>query len=62
MENPSTFVYELVPSDLTKKNVIMIGRANDILKRFELGIKAMEYIIKEIPECEMNIVSFPEKK
>jgi len=63
MENPLTFEYELViPSDLTKKNVIMIGRANDILKRFELGIKAMEYIIKEIPECEMNIISFPEKK
>ena len=63
MDNPSTFEYELViPSDLTKKNVIMIGRANDVLKRFDLGIKAMKSITKEIPECEMNIVSFPEKK
>ena len=63
MENPTTFEYELViPSDLSKKNVIMIGRANDVLKRFELGIMAMENIIKEIPECEMNIISFPETK
>ena len=40
----------------------MIGRADDTLKRFDLGIKAMEIIIKEIPDCEMNIISFPKKK
>ena len=63
MDNPTTFEYDLViPSDLSKKNIIMIGRANDVLKRFDLGIKAMSYIIKEVPECEMNILSFPEKK
>ena len=63
MDNPTTFQIEsIIPSDLTKKNVIMIGRADDALKRFDLGIKAMETIIKEIPDCEMNIISFPEKK
>ena len=35
----------------------MIGRADDKFKRFELGIQAMEYIIKEIPECQMKIIS-----
>ena len=63
MDNPTTFQFEsIVSSDLTKKNVIMIGRADDTLKRFDLGIKAMEIIIKEIPYCEMNIISFPKKK
>ena len=62
MDNPSTFEYNLVkPSDLIQKNIIMIGRANDIFKRFDLGIKAMKSIIKEIPKCKMNILSFPEK-
>jgi len=63
MDNPTNFKIESIdPSDLTKKNVIMIGRADDALKRFDLGIKEMEIIIKEIPDCEMNIISFPKKK
>ena len=39
------------------KNIIMIGRGNDRSKRFELGIISMKYIIKEIPDCKMNIIS-----
>jgi len=35
----------------------MIGRADDKFKRFELGIEAMKYIINEIPDCEMKIIS-----
>ena len=63
MDNPTTFEYDLViPSDLTKNNIIMIGRSNDILKRFDLGIKAMKNIIEEIPKCKMDILSFPDKK
>jgi glycosyltransferase involved in cell wall biosynthesis len=62
MDNPTTFEFNMViPSDLTKNNIIMIGRASDLLKRFYLGIKSMEIIIKEIPSCIMNIVSYPEK-
>ena len=33
----------------------MIGRAVDVIKRYELGIIAMQTIVKEIPNCEMNI-------
>jgi len=62
IENPSTFEYELVtPSNLFYKNIIMIGRGNYLPKRFELGIKSMSYIVKEIPECKMFIISSPYK-
>ena len=58
MDNPSTFNYDLViPSDLSQKNIIMIGRGDDPSKRFDLGIKAMKNIIIEIPECKMAIIS-----
>ena len=58
MDNPSTFEYNnVVPSDLSQKNIIMIGRAEDYMKRYDLGIKAMKYILEEIPECIMNLVS-----
>ena len=58
MDNFITYQYNFViPSDLSSKTILMLGRANDILKRFDLGIKAMKYILKEIPECEMKIIS-----
>ena len=57
MSNPSTFEYNSVtPSDLSNKNIIMIGRI-DQGKRYELGVQAMEKIIKEIPECQMYIIA-----
>jgi len=57
MDNPSTFEYDsIIPSDLSNKNIIMIGRV-DRVKRYHLGIIAMDTIIKEIPECQMIIVS-----
>ena len=60
MDNPSTIEYDsVIPSDLTQKNIIMIGRSDDPIKRYNLGIEAMEKIIKVIPECKMNIVSKP---
>ena len=63
MDNPNTFEYNsITPSDLSTNNVIMIGRAEDEMKRFELGIIAMKRIVKEIPSCEMNIASFPVEK
>lgn len=58
INNFITYDYDTIsPSDLSSKTILMIGRANDKRKRFSLGIKAMEYIIKEIPECEMKIIS-----
>ena len=47
----------IVPSDLSSKIILMIGRAFDKKKRFELGIKAMKYIEKQIPEAELKIIS-----
>ena len=58
MNNFITYNYdEIIPSNLNYNVIIMIGRGNDPLKRFYLGIKAMYYIVKEIPDCEMKILS-----
>jgi hypothetical protein len=58
MNNFMTYEYNLIiPSDLTDNSILMIGRANDKKKRFEIGILAMEYIIEYFPECELKIIS-----
>ena len=63
MDNPTTFEYDsIIPSNLLSKNIIMLGRITDPVKRFDLGIRAMENIIKEIPDCEMKIISDRNKK
>ena len=49
--------YSIIPSNLSSKTIVMIGRGSDETKRFILGIKSMNYIIEEIPECEMIIIS-----
>lgn len=48
---------DIVPSSLSSNIIIMIGRAGDKYKRFELGIQAMEYIVKIVPECKMKMIS-----
>ena len=63
MDNPTTFEYDsVIPSDLSSNNIIMIGRIEDPVKRFELGIRAMKIIIKEFPDCTMKIISSNKKK
>ena len=58
MDNFMTYEYNtVIPSDLNKKNILMIGRANNILKRFAIGIQAMSYIAEELPESELKIIS-----
>lgn len=58
MNNFISFEYNFViPSDLSSQTILMIGRGNDRLKNFDLGVEAMKYIVKEIPECEMKIIS-----
>ena len=58
MNNFITYDYNLViPSDLSDNSILMIGRANDKKKRFNIGIQAMEYIIEVFPKCELNIIS-----
>ena len=57
----SNFIYNdyntIIPSDLSSKIILMIGRGNKRLKRFDLGIISMEYISKEIKDSEMKIIS-----
>ena len=58
MNNFITFKYSsIIPSDLSTKNILMLGRGNDKKKRFNIGVQSMEYIIKEISECELKIIS-----
>lgn len=58
MNNFVTYEYNLIiPSDLSSKIILMIGRGNNKKKRFELGIQSMEYIINEINNCTMKIIS-----
>ena len=47
----------ITPSDLSSNIILMIGRANDKVKRFDLGIRAMKYISSQIPQSELKIIS-----
>ena len=58
MDTFITYEYNIViPSDLSSNTILMLGRGDDKLKRFELGIKAMKFIIKEIPNSLLKIIS-----
>lgn len=46
---------EIQPSKLKTKNILMIGRISHE-KRYELGIKAMQIIIKKIPNAILKII------
>lgn len=53
-----TFNYNsVISSNLSSKRILMIGRGNSKKKRFPIGILSMEYITKEINECELYIIS-----
>jgi hypothetical protein len=57
MNNFITFKYNyVIPSDLSAKDILMIGRSHDKFKRLDLGLLAMEYIINEIPDYEMIVI------
>ena len=58
LDNFVTYDYDFViPSDLSEKIILMVGRANSKNKRFNLGIEAMKFIIKEVPDSQLNIIS-----
>lgn len=58
MDNFISYDYNsIIQSDLSSKIILMIGRASDKLKRFDLGIKSMKYIIQEVPDCELKIIT-----
>ena len=63
LDNFVTYDYNsVVPSDLSEKIILMVGRANNKNKRFNLGIEAMKFIIKEIPDSQLNIISIYKSK
>jgi len=47
---------KIVPSNLLSNIILMIGRAYDRIKRFDLGIRAMKYISSQIPQSELKIL------
>ena len=58
MNNFITYDYnKIFSSNLLSKTIIMLGRADAKKKRFHIGIKAMEYLVNEIHECKMLIIS-----
>ncbi len=58
MGNFITYEFKsVIQTDLTSKIIIMLGRAKSKNKRFILGIQSMEYLVKEIPESELKIIS-----
>ena len=57
-DNFMTYEYNLIKqSNLSEKKILLIGRANHKLKRFNLGIQAIEYIKYQIPAIKLLIVS-----
>lgn len=58
LDNFITYDYNsIIPSNLSSKNILMIGRGNVKKKRFHIGIQSMEYTIKEMSKCILKIIS-----
>ena len=56
--NMYTFDQSETPqSDLKNHNLMMLGRLNDKKKGLIYAIKAMELIVKEVPDAKLNLVS-----
>ena len=56
LPNPTTFnSNEIEVSNLKNKNILMLGRC-DKIKRYEIGIDAMKYIITKEPDAKLYIV------
>ena len=58
MNNFISYEFNVIsPSDLSTKTILILGRCEDKLKRCDLGIKAMKFIVKEVVDCKMIIIS-----
>ena len=56
--NLYTFNYnQTASSNLTHKNVLIVGRVDDIIKGGKYGILAMKEILKEVPDAKLTIVA-----
>jgi glycosyltransferase involved in cell wall biosynthesis len=62
LPNPTTFnSNEIEVSNLKNKNILMLGRC-DKIKRYEIGIDAMKYIIIKEPDAKLYIVGICNNK
>ena len=56
--NLYTFEHTLTPSSpLTYKNVLIVGRIDDVIKGAKYGVSAMAEVVKQIPDAQLYIVS-----
>lgn len=58
MPNPLTFdLDKITPSPLTNKNILFVGRINDVYqKRPKLAIQAFGEIVKKVPDAKLQMV------
>ena len=57
---PNLYTYdpaETPSSNLTNHNIVILGRLNDFIKGVKYAIKAMEIIVKEVPDAKLYLVS-----
>ena len=57
---PNLYTFEpsqIKSSNLTYNNIIMLGRLNDEIKGTKYAIKAMSYIVKEVPDAKLNLIT-----
>ena len=60
--NMYTFDKDKTPlAELKNHNIMMLGRLNDRKKGVIFAVKAMEIIVKEIPDAKLNLVSSDSK-
>ena len=56
--NLYTFEHTLTPSSsLTNKNVLIVGRIDDVIKGAKYGVSAMAEVVKKLPDAQLFIVS-----
>ena len=48
---------EVRSSNLTNKNIVILGRLNDQIKGVKYAVQAMYYIVKEVPDAMLYLVS-----
>ena len=61
--NVNTFESKSTPSSsLTYKNILMVGRVDDIIKGAQYGLYAMAEIVKEVPDARLTIIGIEPPK
>ena len=57
---PNLYTFEpsqVKNSNLTNKNIVILGRLNDAIKGVIYAIQSMVYIVKEVPDAKLYLVS-----